>query len=327
MAEAWTQVGNLALADVATATADKLEAGLRAAIRSSERALPDGSLFIPISLLDPNEHPYGSVTESLSGSYWNLVMPYALASGLFAPGSPEATGLRRYLAGHGSRLLGLVRFRAFMNTGKPGYRAPGVDDVYGTNYARFLADNGQADQLILSLYGKLGADMTPRTFVSGEGSTVGPVAGEYYRSMFRPPNSVNNSFFLETLRLLLVHETRDALGKPNGLELAYSTPRRWLLAGKTISVRRVRTSFGALSYTVKARQGSVRVSLNVPQRLGSGTLRLRLRVPLAERITQVTVDGRSFQHYDAGTQTIDLTGLRGHVVAVATVSGGSVGGG
>ena len=255
IADVWAQAGELALVGTATATADRLEAGLRAAVHSSERRLPDGSLFVPISLLDPTEHPYDTVTESLSGSYWNLVMPYALASGLFAPGSPEATGLLRYMADHGSRLLGLVRFRAFMNSGKPGYRAPGVDDVYGTNYARFLADNGQADQLILSLYGKLGADMTPNTFVSGEGSTVGPVEGEYYRSMFRPPNSANNSFFLETLRLLLVHETRDALGRPNGLELAYSTPRRWLLAGKRITVRRAQTSFGALSYTVKARNG------------------------------------------------------------------------
>jgi hypothetical protein len=320
MAGVWTQVGDPGLAARATSAANRLEAGLRTAVRSSQYPLSDGSLFVPISLYDPNEHPFGAVTDSLEGSYWNLVMPYALASGLFRPGSPEALGLLRYIQAHGSRLLGLVRFRAYTNSGKPGYRAPGVDDVYGMNLARFLADNEQPDQLILSLYGKLGADMTPRTFVSGEGSTVGPVEGEYYRSMFRPPNSVNNSFFLETLRLLLVHETRDALGTPNGLELAYSTPRRWLLSGRKIAVTRARTSFGPLSYTLRAGHGSVHVRLAVPPGLGAAALKLRLRLPNGERIARVTLGGRSFERFDAATETIDLTGLRGRINLTAVTS-------
>ena len=317
MAEVWAQIGEPGLAARATSAANRLEVGLWAAVRASQYSLSDGSLFVPISLYDPGERPFGAVTDSLEGSYWNLVMPYALASGLFQPGSTQATGLLRYIRTHGSRLLGLVRFRAYTNSGKPGYRAPGVDDVYGTNLARFLADNEQPDQLILSLYGKLGADITPRTFVSGEGSTVGPVEGEYYRSMFRPPNSVNNSFFLETLRLLLVHETRDAHGTPNGLELAYSTPRRWLLSDRKIAVTRARTSFGTLSYTLRAGRGSVRVRLDVPPRLGSAGLRLRLRLPNGERITRVTVGGRSFERFDASTETIDLTGLHGRLALVA----------
>jgi len=36
--------------------------------------------------------------------------------------------------------------------------------------------------------------------------------------------------------LMLVHETATADGKPNGLELAYATPRGWLAAGKRIAV-------------------------------------------------------------------------------------------
>jgi len=320
MAGVWTRVGRGDLASRATRDAAQLEAGLRSAVQSSEHSLPDGSLFVPVPLLDGSQQPYGSVTDSVFGSYWNLVMPYALASGIFQPGSREATGLFRYLQNHGSRLLGLVRFRAFNESGKPGYRAPGVDDVYGLNSARFLADNGQAEQLILSLYGKLGADMTQGTFVSGEGSTVGPVQGEYYRSMFRPPNSVNNAFFLETLRLMLVHETRDATGTPNGLELAYSTPRRWLVGGRLVSVRRVRTSFGALSYTLRARHGSVTAHLRVPRRLGSAPLKLRLRLPNGERINSVTVGGRAFTRFDPASETIDLTGLRGRVNLVASVT-------
>ena len=56
-----------------------------------------------------DERPYASLTQERLGSYWNLVMPYALASGLFPPGSREAKGALRYMLLHGSRLLGLVR--------------------------------------------------------------------------------------------------------------------------------------------------------------------------------------------------------------------------
>ena len=320
IAGVWLKTGHTPLASLATVAADRLEAGLRAAVGASSSWLPDGSLFIPMALLDGTERPYDSVTESLEGSYWNLVMPYALASGLFPPGSAQASGVLRYMQGHGSRMLGLVRFRAWPNVGKPGYRAPGSDDVYGTSVARFLADNDQADQLVLSLYGKLGADMTANTFVSGEGSTIGPVDGEYYRSMFRPPNAANNAFFLETLRLMLVHETRAADGTPHGLELAYATPRRWLLPGRRIVVRGLRTSFGSLSYSLVARKGSVRARLTVPRRVRPAALRLRLRLPVGKRITSVAVGGRAFERFDSRSGTIDLSGLTGRVNLVASYS-------
>jgi hypothetical protein len=313
MAAVWAQTRQPFLANSATVIANRLESGLRVAVAASKTRLSDRSLFIPVALLDRSQRPFEALTDSQEGSYWNLVMSYALASGLFAPGSSDSQGVLDYMQHHGSRLLGLVRFRAFTDSGKPGYRSPGSDDVYGTNVVRFLADNHRADQLVLSLYGKLGADMTPGTFISGEGSTIGPVDGEYYRSMFRPPNSANNAFFLETLRLMLVHETFDANGAPAGLELAYSTPRSWLRAGRRIVVRGARTSFGPLSYSLEARRGSVRVHLLVPPR-APRTLRLRLRLPAGERVAGVSLRGaRAFERYDARSGTVDLSGLRGRV--------------
>ncbi|HKD34308.1 MAG TPA: hypothetical protein VKB73_12720 [Gaiellaceae bacterium] len=320
MAGVWAETKHADLAAQATAIANQLQSGLGAAVGLSSSWLPDGSFFIPIPLLEAYQPPYDSVTQSLGGSYWNLVMPYVLGSGLFPPGSPAATGLLRYMDEHGSRLLGLVRFRAFPNVGKAGYRAPGVDDVYGTNVARFLADNERPDQLVLSLYGKLGADMTQNTFVSGEGSTIGPVDGEYYRSLFRPPNAANNAFFLETLRLLLVHETRGADGVPEGLELAFSTPRRWLLPGKRIVVRGATTSFGNLSYTLTAGQRAVRAQLTVPSRVRPASLRLRLRLPVGDRLKSVAVGGHAFSRFDPGSGTIDLSGLKGRITLVASYS-------
>ena len=53
--------------------------------------------------------PIPGITGSRHGSYWNLVVPDALASGFFPPHGPEASGALDYMLGHGSRLLGLVR--------------------------------------------------------------------------------------------------------------------------------------------------------------------------------------------------------------------------
>ena len=50
--------------------------------------------------------------------------------------------------------------------------------------------------------------------------------------MYLPPNGAADAAFLETLRLMLVHETRDADGRPVGLRLAEATPRAWLAAGR-----------------------------------------------------------------------------------------------
>jgi hypothetical protein len=320
IADAWAVTGHTLLAGRASVLADRLEAGLRAAVAGSDSWLPDGSLFVPVSLLNGQSPAFDALTASRDGSYWNLVMPYALASGIFAPESAEAQGVLRYVLGHGSRLLGLLRFRAFNESGKPGYRAPGSDDVYGTNVSRFLADEGQADQLVLSLYGKLADGMTRNTFVSGEGSTIGPVDGEYYRSMFRPPNSPNNTSFLETLKLMLVHETRDALGAPDGLELGFATPRAWLAPGKRIAVRGVRTSFGLLSYTLDAQAGSIHAVVDVPARAVLATLKLRLRLPAGERISAVSLGGKAFERFAPDTGTIDLSGLHGRLDLAASIT-------
>ncbi|HET7556214.1 MAG TPA: hypothetical protein VFJ75_11225 [Gaiellaceae bacterium] len=317
MADVWARTGRPNLAAQASQAADRLGAGLSSAVAAAQVALPDGSMFWPIALVDGTEHPYDALTSSKRGSYWNLVMPYVLASGFVRPHSAQADGLLAYLLNHGSRFLGLVRFSPHTGVINPGYQKPGTDDVYGINVARFLADEDQPDQLVLSLYGKLAAGMTENTFVAGEGSTVLPTPGQYYRWMFRPPNSANNAFFLETLRLMLVHETTDAGGLPTGLELAYSTPRDWLAPGKQIAVRNLQTRLGPLSYEIDAAPGSVHAAIDLPSGF-AGTLHLRLRLPAGERLGATTVNGAAF-HSFLGSETLDLTGASGHVEVSAKI--------
>ncbi|HYK07859.1 MAG TPA: hypothetical protein VEW11_08795, partial [Gaiellaceae bacterium] len=317
MGRVWAETGSAELGRRCEALAKRLEAGLRRAVASSQRRLGDGSLFIPAQLLD-REPAYASLTEARLGSYWNLVMPYAFASGLFAPDSPEAAGALRYMLRHGSRLLGLVRAGAYALYERPVYPVSGTDQVYGINVARFLADTDAADQLVLSLYGSLAVGMTPNTFVAGEAASVAPLRGSHFRAMYLPPNGASNAAFLQTLRSLLVHERRNAEGAPTGLELAFATPRPWLRAGRRITVRAAPTSFGPVSYSLVARADTISATVEPPARPAPKTLKLRVRLPRGQRVEAVTVNGEPLELPSGERlgETIDLSGRAGRVEVV-----------
>ena len=301
IAGVWSRLGHRHLADRAEATAVRLAHALRSEVRSAARRLGDGSLFVPAAL-DDSAAPFEELTASRDGSYWNLVMPYALASGLFAPGGQTARGIWGYMLGHGSRLLGLVRADAArLYRGEP-FPASGIDQVYGVGVARFLADADMPDELVLSLYGTLAGAMTRGTFVSGEAATVLPLRGQRLGSMYLPPNGGTGSAFLETLRVALVHERRDSRGRPIGVDLAFATPRAWLADGKRIQVLRAPTSFGPVSYVIRRRGDVVRVVVEPPP---APSLRLRLRLPSNRRIDRITIAGRQLA-FDRVSGTIHL---------------------
>jgi hypothetical protein len=318
IAAVWATTHRPAHAARAHGLAHRLQLAIQRAVRASSHRLKDGSLFVPAVLL-ANDKPFDAVTRSRLGSYWNLVMPYALASGFFEPNGRQANRIFGYMLGHGSRLLGLVRAGAYsLYGGKTRYPFTGTDQVYGLAVARFLADNDHPDQLVLSMYGTLGAAMTPETFVSGEAATVAPLKGAAFRSMYLPPNAASNSAFLETLRLMLVHERTTRERRPIGLDLAFATPRAWLAPGKSIAVRGAPTSFGELSYEINSSGGRIDAIVEVPTRRPPLTMRLRLRVPAGQRVVSVRVDGRP-RPFNRRSATVDLSGLRGTLSVAAAV--------
>jgi hypothetical protein len=308
VARAWRAAGDAAHASAARTLAGRIERPLRQAVGHASRLLPDGSLFVP-DRLGGGQRPFGLVTSSREGSYWNLVMPYAFASGWFEPGSAAARGIVRYLGLHGGRLLGVPRTYARTVYGDaPG---AGLAPVYALNESRFLADQDEPGQLDLTLYGLLAAGMSPGTHVSGEAVSVLPVRGAWERSMFMPPNTGANASLLGTLRELLVHERRTAAGAPAGLDLAFSTPRAWLAPGRTIRVGGAATSFGPVSYSLARRGGAVEATLDLPP---GAHARLRLRLPAGEHVVRVTAGALG------PDGTIDLGGRSGHVLLRATVA-------
>jgi hypothetical protein len=269
--------------------------------------LPDGSLFVPMRLLD-DERPYDALTTSRAGSYWNLVAPYALATGIVAPRSARSQSAVDYMLWHGSRLLGLVRAGAYALGGA----ATGTDQVYGLSMSRVLADDDRPDQLVLSLYGQLAAGMTRGTFVSGEAASVEPEPGTGVRAMYLPPNGTSNAAFLETLRLMLVHETIGTDGRPRGLELAFATPRPWLAPGRRIAVRGLRTRFGPLSFSLGRAGAAIRVSIDLPRSTDLRTVDVRLRLPVRDRVLHVSAGALL-----GDRETVRLGARTGHVELVA----------
>jgi hypothetical protein len=186
--------------------------------------------------------------------------------------------------------------------------------VYGLSTSRYLADNDQPDQLVLSLYGMLAAGMTADTYISGEAVSLLPVNGARDRTMFMPPNTGANASYLETLRELLVHERRSPLGAPAGLDLAFSTPRAWLADGQQIEVHSAPTSFGDVSYSLTRTGATIEGRLGLP---AGAHCRLRLRLPAGEQLSRVLVGSTSVPVDRAGT--IDLGSRRGAVLVNATV--------
>ncbi|WP_053203293.1 LamG-like jellyroll fold domain-containing protein [Jiangella muralis] len=331
-------MGRSAEADAFTQEADELQDALVDAIDRSKTTLPDGTIFVPIGLLHDNpEQPYERLTDTTLGSYWNLIMPYALATGILPPDEPTATGLREYLNRHGSMFLGMVRFNlaggdpGMCHTkgapwwpSSPGYKSTGIDQQYGYSLGRFLADSEDADRLGLSFYGMLAHNFTPNTFVAGEGATVSPCPqlGEYYRSQYLPPLSPNNATYLKALRLMLVREDVDSAGLPTELHIAPATPRDWLRDGERFAVRDLPSSFGPIAFEVTSNldDGSVTARIEPPAveegRASAAEVTVHLRAPAGHRLTQVTVDGASVP-FDAASESVRLGAVREPVTVEA----------
>jgi hypothetical protein len=308
----WSSAGYPAHAARARDLAMSIDAALRPAVARASTRMADGSLFVP-DQLSVRQRPFGRLTASREGSYWNLVMPYALASGWFPAHSTASRGIVRYLLAHGSRMLGVPR--TYARTVYGDRTGSGLAQVYGLNASRFFADNDQPDQLVLSLYGMLAVGMTAGTYVSGEAVAVLPLNGVSTRTMFMPPNSGANASYLGTLRELLVHERRGPLGAPSGIDLAFATPRAWLADGQTIEVRSAPTSFGPVTYSLTRHGAAIEGRLVLP---ANAHCRLRLRLPAGERLARVLVGSTPVAANRAGT--VDLGARHGSVLVRATVS-------
>lgn len=81
------------------------------------------------------------------------------------------------------------------------------------------------------------------------------------------------------------------------------------------------TSFGRLSYSIRADADAVHVELNLPSRARLGSLRIRLRLPNGKHISSVLYDLNGVRTFDAKSGTISLPTRSGqHEVEVQLAS-------
>jgi hypothetical protein len=275
---------------------------LDAVARSEDRA----AKFIPIKLL-ADEKPHNPLTATRTGSYYDLMIPYVLGSGIL--GDERDGWVIDYLRRHGGIAMGMIRSMPHQGQFN---KEPGVNVLYGLRYNLALLRRGDREHALVGFYGHLAQAMTRDTFIGGEGSRFlhGDKLG---RSFYLPPNSAANATFLTTLRHLLVQDwDLDDDGRPETLRLLDAIPPRWLKDGAAIEVANAPSAFGEVSLRVESQltEGRLRIRTAAPSR-PAGKWLVRLPDPPGHRITSVRIGDAEVRRGADGR--VDLTGRTGEV--------------
>jgi hypothetical protein len=299
------QIGDAEEAGPINDTADALREATFAAVDKSERRDVKPP-FIPVALFG-QEKPYDMTTATRRGTYYNLMVPYVIGSGIFGNGSERETSMLRYLEEHGGLCMGMMRIHQhsglFANE-------DGVDDLYTLRYADALLRRDEPERALVSFYGKLAQGMTRGTFLSAEGTGLRPLDA-FGRPMYLPPISSGDGLFLWLLRSMLVQDYVDNAGEPDTLRLLFATPRRWLADGREIRVEHAPTAFGEVSIWVKSqlKKGEVLAEIEVPARTRPEKMLLRIRLPEGWKIISAKSGSRILAVDDKGT--VDISALHG----------------
>lgn len=267
--------------------------------------------FIPNALL-ADEHLHDPITATRIGSYWNLVINFAIGSRMFPAGSQEELWIPHYLETHGGLCMGMVRAGGSAHGFWTG--AERINPLYGTRYVVDVLRRDDPERALVSFYGMLAQGFTRNTLVAGEGCTLTPV-DDGGRFFYCPPNSAGNAHFLTMLRNLLVQDLDlDDDGEPETLRLLFGTSRRWLDDGKHLAVERAPTAFGPVSVHAESHlaEGHIKTTVELPARNQPRRTLLRARVPEGWRVTAASVASKSLNVDERGT--VDVTGERGRVV-------------
>jgi hypothetical protein len=287
---------------LARAAAD-LRAATLAAVEKSVRRDVDPP-FLPVALFG-GEEPHDRVPATKMGSYYNLMAPYVLGSGVFGRGSPWESLMLDYLHRRGAIAMGMIRShpRPDLFTVKEG-----TNHLYGLRYGLVNLERDDVDRALAGFYGTLAQGFTRETFVGAESVGLVPL-DPGGRPMYLPPNSAANAHFLWLLRELLVQESDlDDDGRPETLRLLFGTPRAWLEDGKEIRLERLPTAFGEISLRAWSRlaKGEVEVEFSPPSR-APGRLLLRARLPEGRRVVAARVGDVAIPVDASGTA--DLSGF------------------
>jgi hypothetical protein len=128
------------------------------------------------------------------------------------------------------------------------------------------------------------------------------------------PDNGTAGWFMENFRDLLVME------EDQSLWVAQATPRVWLEQGKKITVKNAPTYFGTLAYEIVSDvdHGKITATIEIPSRNPVKSIKVRFRHPKATLMQSVTVNSQVWTGFDKDKEVIELTGLTGKAVVVAS---------
>ncbi|MHB0997634.1 MAG: hypothetical protein ACYC27_00190 [Armatimonadota bacterium] len=128
------------------------------------------------------------------------------------------------------------------------------------------------------------------------------------------PDNGTAGWFMENFRNMLVMEDKGSLW------VAKATPRAWLEQGKKIAVSSAPTYFGTLAYEIVSDvdNGRITATVEIPNRNPMKSLIVRFRHPQSAPIKAVTVNGKPWKKFDQKKETIELKGVTGKAVVVAS---------
>lgn len=94
----------------------------------------------------------------------------------------------------------------------------------------------------------------------------------------------------------------------NELWLAPGTPRYWLEPGKIINLFKAATIFGYLSFEIKsgAKNNTIEASINLPENIPAGKVKLFVRSPFEKPIKSVSINGKEWDNWDPNKEAIVL---------------------
>ncbi len=238
--------------------------------------------------------------------YWDTVQsadPLISPAGLLAPHDPRVQG-------H----LDVLEDRLLLENAKVHSRTRGYDPErhwfanaswqYQCGLERHANIHLAADDpsnFLRSMLNQYAVDIMPGEYTFREHTTAGP-----------PDKIYEESCFLERFRMMLVME------EGRTLWLARATPRAWLEAGRTITIRHAPTHFGPTGYTIVSDldHRTIRATVDLPSRSAPAQVWLRLRAPRGSRLTSVTVGGKPWTDFDPTNEVVRLTGMTGRVEVI-----------
>jgi len=202
-----------------------------------------------------------------------------LSSGYLPPEWQDA--IIDYRVAHGGELLGTTRFQGHL------------DDWPYAGYAYGLMLRDRVRHYLLGFYGDLAMHRMRGTFTAYEQSSIrGPAKRSYMADYCVPAQLVTPLL----AKWMLVFEERDA----DVLWLCRATPRRWLGPDGSITVRRAATRWGPVDFTITPRgDGPLSAQIELPRADFPAEIRLRLRVPNAQPIRHVVLNGGPHGDIDA----------------------------